>query len=80
MPFSIAAPPCPKCGGSTKVVNNFNTENSEEIVRRRKCNDCGHRWYTIQERERPLDSYRIRWRSKDGNKRMIWLRSPIVAD
>ena len=31
------------------------TGNGEEgIVRRRKCNSCGHRWYTFQEHEIPI--------------------------
>lgn len=80
MPFSVSTPPCPKCGGPTTVVSNFNTENTDEIVRRRRCKDCGHRWYTIQERERLLESYRIAWHSKSGNKRIIRLRAPMGAD
>lgn len=36
---------------------------SEEIVRRRKCNSCGHRWYTIQWPEEEIDKSSIIWKN-----------------
>ena len=48
-------PQCPKCRVyETRVVNTAFTE-AREIVRRRRCAICDHRWYTIQMAEALLD-------------------------
>ena len=45
--------PCPNCESRMSFV--VSTGNGEEgIVRRRKCNSCGYRWYTFQEHEIPI--------------------------
>ena len=48
------APPCPVCGGTSTVKNTHYTPQSE-ILRNRKCTDCGHYWWTLQEVEINLD-------------------------
>ena len=37
---------CPRCNGSTRVVETFN--DVEEMHRRRKCNDCSHAFLTCE--------------------------------
>lgn len=54
------AVPCPKCrSNSTGVVSTFSVKNSHNVVRRRHCKDCKHRWYTLQYPEHPLQSYQV---------------------
>ena len=39
---------CPDCGGDVKVMDSvFNTDQNE-VLRKRKCKDCGHVFYTIE--------------------------------
>jgi transcriptional regulator NrdR family protein len=62
--------PCPKCSGkSTYVVCTYHTE-TEQLVRRRRCRFCDHRWYTIQGPEQPLSQYSIKWK---GRSRIVSL-------
>lgn len=62
--------PCPQCGGkATYVVCTFHTE-TEQLVRRRRCKFCDHRWYTIQDPEQPLSKYVIKW---NGRSRTVSL-------
>lgn len=37
---------CPKCGGSTKVVDS--RTNCESTRRTRKCHDCGYTYPTVE--------------------------------
>jgi transcriptional regulator NrdR family protein len=53
--------PCPECGSrNSVVVSTVNTADTE-IVRRRRCRACDHRWYTVQQAEQFLHPDRIRW-------------------
>ena len=55
------SPPCPVCGSlDHKVVITKQVINHPEydICRRRRCNDCGYRWYTAQPLETICD---VRW-------------------
>lgn len=38
--------PCPKCGAETRVQNSRPTAHG--ILRRRKCDECGHRHSTLE--------------------------------
>ena len=52
--------PCPQCGSEeTGVVSTFRVFETRETVRRRKCANCDYRWYTVQEPEEPIESYRL---------------------
>jgi transcriptional regulator NrdR family protein len=65
---------CPQCGGrNTHVVCTFHTE-AEQLVRRRHCQFCDHRWYTVQSAEQPLSKYRIKWKP---DKRIVELTDEI---
>ena len=52
---------CPKCGSVRTRVVLTDTLPSDEIVRRRRCIQCDHRWYTHQPPEQLLPNHRIRW-------------------
>ena len=52
MPTHTALDPlCEKCGGRTWVVNSAHDELTPQIVRRRQCRKCSHRFYTLQPEE-----------------------------
>lgn len=42
---------CLKCGAQESGVVTAHTDESGVTIRRRKCLQCGHRWYTAQEPE-----------------------------
>lgn len=65
MPRGLAIQiPCPECfGRNTYVVSTYHTT-KYLMVRRRRCEDCDHRWYTQQQPEQPLNSYQIKWVDK----------------
>ena len=49
-------PPCPKCfSEATRVVAIWEGESTYRMIRRRRCSDCGHRFYTGQNEERCID-------------------------
>ena len=55
-------PQCPNCRVyETRVINTVFTE-AREIVRRRRCTICDHRWYTLQTAETCID--KNKWRVK----------------
>lgn len=52
--------PCPKCkSGETGVISTYPVATSQDVVRRRVCRDCDHRWYTIQHPEKALQMYQL---------------------
>ena len=48
---TVIDPLCEKCGGHTWVVGTAFDEITHQIVRRRKCRECSHRFYTLQQEE-----------------------------
>ena len=48
---TVIDPLCEKCGGYTWVVGTAFDEVTHQIVRRRKCRECSHRFYTVQQEE-----------------------------
>lgn len=39
---------CPKCKGKTKVIDNSHNDSDNEDYRKRKCEACGHIFYTVE--------------------------------
>ena len=73
----LNAPACPECGSiETKVLGRY-TSQEDDCVRVRRCNDCGHRWKTLQPPEEVLDSsIHVKfpsWTSKEGSRRRVRL-------
>ena len=40
---------CNECGGSSKVIDT--NKQTDQVKRRRKCKECGHRWTTVEHGE-----------------------------
>lgn len=54
---------CPKCGAAKARLRVVLTARSgaDEVVRRRHCRACDHRWYTLQPPETLLQGKAITW-------------------
>lgn len=52
---------CPSCGAHRirVVLTTYSTD--KEIIRRRRCLACEHRWYTIQQPEKLLEGVSVAW-------------------
>ena len=48
-------PECPKCGKFLSKIKQTLYSKNNEIVRRRHCDICDHRWWTIQVQEKNLN-------------------------
>jgi transcriptional regulator NrdR family protein len=55
---------CPNCKSKTTFVVSSNQDQEGKLVRRRKCNECGHRWYTLQYPEVEISKYQLSWHNK----------------
>ena len=58
-----AVPPCcpmkcPKCSSSVLRAPRTNNMLDDQVVRRRACVDCGHKWYTV---EIAVPDYAVGW-------------------
>ena len=51
---------CPECNGRFLRVVATTYTAEWDVVRRRCCRACDHRWYTIQPAERPVDGH-VQW-------------------
>ena len=54
---------CPACGSfrCRVVTTKRTTEGPYEVVRRRRCVTCDHRWYTAQHAEVEITSDEMTW-------------------
>lgn len=69
-------PPCPKCECTKSCIIQTDALRDGSRVRRRKCDDCGYGWYTMQPaEERITDTCRLIW---EGN-RINGLRPPAES-
>ena len=61
---------CPNCGSQEIRTPTSRHDTIESIVRRRRCHDCNHNWWTV-EVDLPLES--IKWKIEpnhgDGTRR-----------
>ena len=74
---AINSPQCPQCGSiESRVMGRF-TSQENDCVRNRRCQDCGHRWRTLQPPEEVLDaSIRVKfpqWLTPDGSRKRVTL-------
>jgi transcriptional regulator NrdR family protein len=56
--------PCPKCTSKITYVVSSGHDEEGRIVRRRSCNKCKHRWYTLQYPEIEISKYQLAWHNK----------------
>ena len=71
-------PTCPHCGTECHKTRNTYYTSHDEILRSRKCEECGHKWWTYQEPEFALDmgQYKVKianWNTPEGSKKRIEL-------
>lgn len=59
---------CPNCSSSALRVPITNNKLDQQVVRRRQCLDCGHRWFTV---EMTVPDYAIGWSATH-------LRKPVL--
>ena len=68
---------CPKCkANSARVVLTKKTEENQ-IIRRRSCDSCGHRWYTLQYPEVEIPSDTVKW--VKGGSTISYIPKSIAA-
>jgi transcriptional regulator NrdR family protein len=56
--------PCPNCGSFRTYVVLSQQLEDKRIVRRRRCDACKNRWYTLQWPEVAISKYDIIWEGK----------------
>jgi len=65
---SIAAGACPACGSRrTRVICTTPTDDGTATVRRRCCDACSRRWYSLQAPEQPLEPWQVQWVASTPN-------------
>ena len=68
---------CPKCkANAASVVLTKKTEENQ-IIRRRRCHQCGHRWYTLQYPEVEFASDTLKW--VKGGSTISYIPKSIAA-
>ena len=60
---------CPECEGETKVLRTYYTDIGE-VMRRRCCKSCDHRYWTVASGEEPLSNrnFRVRYPSRGSDR------------
>lgn len=59
---------CPECASQrVRVILTRPTRDYLHILRRRHCQSCDHRWYTLQDSERPIADDDFKWVGRSGN-------------
>jgi transcriptional regulator NrdR family protein len=75
---TVIDPLCEKCSGYTWVVGTGFDEVTHQIVRRRKCRDCSHRFYTVQQEEAYLSpSQRVEYVAR--GQRLVRVVEEVAA-
>ena len=54
---------CPKCKGKIGVLDSVYNNDENEILRKRKCKECGHIFYTIEFEVEQDDRLKQEWSS-----------------
>lgn len=63
---------CPKCQSAAVRVPITNNMLGDQVMRRRQCSDCGHKWFTV---EVAVPDYAVGWSALHKNKPV--LRVPV---
>lgn len=79
---------CPECGSNqTWCFDSRHSKDEKTIWRRRRCNDCGHRWTTYEfavkskdESEQAESCLGCEWCGKRHQKCSCCRRNPILKD
>ena len=66
-PTDVAMMKCPDCGSLvSRVILTQRAKLGGQVVRRRACNACAHRWYSIQPPEELVSKYQLVWKKSSG--------------
>ena len=60
-------PICPKCNGGFSKVTNTKIADNSFLIRKRKCFECGHGWFTAQLPETVIQTDSIVRRFAEGD-------------
>lgn len=55
---------CPECGHRVSKVVQTHEQRDGQLIRRRRCSRCDHKWFTVQSPEVAVDRERIRYQDK----------------
>lgn len=69
---------CPNCNGKNKVIDSRSDEDT--VYRKRKCDDCGHIFYTEEQMVLATDGFRNAWRAYRQKKRKRWKHIRLRCD
>lgn len=67
---------CPKCSSTTLRVLITNNRLSDQMVRRRQCAECGHKWFTV---EMAVPDYAVGWSSTHLRKPVLRVPLELAA-
>ena len=63
---------CPQCNSKLTYIVSTTQDNNGHLIRRRRCDSCKHRWYTLQYPEVEISKYQLAWKGKKP-----FLKQPI---
>ena len=66
---------CPKCNHGTVFVLQSNTTKPNHTTRQRVCNDCKHKWFTV---ELTIESWAVKWEKVNPDFRFGGKPTPCV--
>jgi len=66
---------CPKCNHGTVFVLQSNTTKPNHTTRQRVCNDCKHKWFTV---ELEIESWAVKWEKVNPDFRFGGKPTPYV--
>lgn len=67
---------CPQCRSSSNRTPITNGLLADQVVRKRVCLDCGHRWFTV---EVMVPEYAVGWSALHKNKPVLRVPMELVA-
>jgi len=67
---------CPKCSSSALRVPSTNNQLDDQVMRKRVCLDCGHRWFTV---ELIVPDYAVGWSAARNSGKPV-LRTPLTLN
>ena len=65
---------CPKCCSGAIRVPITNNQLDDQVMRKRTCADCGHKWFTV---EVAVPDYAVGWSAEHLRKPV--LRTPVTV-
>lgn len=67
---------CPQCSHNDHRATSTNTRLADQIMRRRVCQGCGHKWFTV---EVMVPAYAVGWSANHQNKPVLRIPMELQA-